>query len=186
MFGVTILAFILIMIYALRFKKVPPGKAMVIWGRSAGPKLKGPIIATGGGRFIWPVVQDYSYISTGPWNVKVNMRDVPVKGSKDPFLVNVEVNSLLGVNLIHPTDGALKAAAENLLGKKEDEIIGTIKPYLENALRKVLVEQNENTIRDWLEIEEWVMVETQKELLKIGLEVRAVCIRELYPSNMKG
>jgi len=179
-----ILAIIIFVIYAWRFKKVPPGKAMVIWGISERARVKDPIIITGGGRFIWPVMQDYSFLSLGPWSIILELTKVPMQGLKERFHVNVSSSILVRID---SSEKALKAAAGSILGKKDNEIEEIIRIAAEKALINIIRDLDKEDITgDWIELNEMVKVEMHKDLMKMGFEVRDVVIRELYISDMKG
>lgn len=46
----------MMVIYASRYKKVPPNKAMVVYGRRMGPGGQGYQVISGGGKFIIPII----------------------------------------------------------------------------------------------------------------------------------
>ena len=54
--------------YAARYKRVPPGHAMVVFGRRFGDRRYQVIV--GGGRFIQPIVESYVLISLEPISIE--------------------------------------------------------------------------------------------------------------------
>ena len=72
--GLVVLALLgTVLGYASRYKRCPSNKVLVIYGQ-----VKGGRSATcvhGGGKFVWPVVQDYDYLSLEPIQIEVPLRD---------------------------------------------------------------------------------------------------------------
>jgi uncharacterized membrane protein YqiK len=51
----------MMIIFASRYKKVPPNKAMVVYGRRM-PSGRGYRVISGGGKFIMPIVESYEFL----------------------------------------------------------------------------------------------------------------------------
>lgn len=95
-----------------RFIKVPPNRLLLIYGKVQGGV--GHIVVKNGSAFVWPVIQDYVWISTEPFKIVFpNGEKLIVHISRDEPLVN--------------------QAAERLLGLKEAEIIDLVRDHLLQA-----------------------------------------------------
>jgi flotillin len=60
--------------FASRYKRVPPDMALVIYGK-VGEGKKSRVITTGGA-MVWPMVQDYGYVSLAPIEVKISAGEI--------------------------------------------------------------------------------------------------------------
>ncbi|MBZ0170756.1 MAG: hypothetical protein K8E66_00100, partial [Phycisphaerales bacterium] len=61
--------FFALVFFASRYKRCPPNRILVIWKQGAkGSSLK--CVHTGG-QLIWPVVQDYSYMTLAPIVIEI-------------------------------------------------------------------------------------------------------------------
>lgn len=114
-----ILAAIVVLILLLQFTliikryvRVPPNRLLVIYGKVA--EGNSCVVVRSGGRFIWPVIQDYCYLSTEPFTVSFpNGEKLTVRISRDESLS--------------------ERAAEQLLGLREAEIEGVIRDHVTQA-----------------------------------------------------
>src|SRR4030042_6024526 len=85
---VAIAVFIIIVVsgvlYMLsRFKRCPSDRILVIYGRTQ--KGRSSLTMHGGGTFIWPVIQDYAYLSLTPITI-----NIPLQGALS--LQNIRIN----------------------------------------------------------------------------------------------
>ena len=105
---VTILLLVAVVIFfAQRYKRCPPDKIMVIYGRTAGSEASKVI--HGGATLVWPLIQDYSYISLTPMTINIDMRNAL---SQQNIRINVPSTFTIGVS----TDPRImSSAAERLL-----------------------------------------------------------------------
>ena len=53
------------------YRKCPSDRIMVIYGKTGGSKAAQCI--HGGAKFVWPIFQDYGYISLRPLQIQVNL-----------------------------------------------------------------------------------------------------------------
>ena len=112
--GLSILTFVTILLlvavvifFAQRYKRCPPDKIMVIYGRTAGSEASKVI--HGGATLVWPLIQDYSYISLTPMTINIDMRNAL---SQQNIRINVPSTFTIGVS----TDPRImSSAAERLL-----------------------------------------------------------------------
>ena len=68
----------MIVIYAARYKKVPPNKAMVIYGRKTRQGGPGYQVISGGGKFIIPIIESYDLISIAVRTLTFNLQDIKI------------------------------------------------------------------------------------------------------------
>ena len=76
-----------ILVYAARYKKVPPDKAMVVYGRKMQPGVKiGYQVISGGGKFILPVIEAYEFLLLDVRTLDVNVSDIVTDVAKSAML----------------------------------------------------------------------------------------------------
>src|SRR3989337_392545 len=69
-------AFLGLAVYASRYKRVPPDKAMVVYGRRAKEGRVGYSVITGGGKFIVPIVEAYEFLRLDVRTLDVVVTDI--------------------------------------------------------------------------------------------------------------
>ena len=117
--GAVAVVIILILIIASRYKKCPSDKIMVIYG-AVGKTKDGSARASrcihGGGAFVWPVVQSYSFLDLTPISINVDL-----KGALSRQQIRIDVPSRFTVG-ISTTPGVMQNAAERLRGLRLGDI----------------------------------------------------------------
>ncbi|MDR0799321.1 MAG: flotillin family protein, partial [Dysgonamonadaceae bacterium] len=109
----VVVAFILIMSLVSRYKRCPSDKILVVYGNTGGSSAK---CIHGGGAFIWPVIQDYAYLSLIPISIEANLTNAL---SRQNIRVDVPCRFTVGIS----TDSdSMNNAAERLLGLTSDQI----------------------------------------------------------------
>ena len=107
---------LVILIYVLGYKRVPPGKAMVVYGK--GFQSPGYMIITAGGRYILPVVQGHNYIPLEKWRCEIPIMGLP--SNSDPRKrVDLTLNCQFGIG---DDEKNMKKAVNNFLRKNDEEI----------------------------------------------------------------
>jgi flotillin len=127
-----IVIFLTMFIFAWRYKKVPPDKAMVVYGRSMGRRGPRYRDISGGGKFMMPVIEDYDFIPLDVRNVEIDLIDVRTAIGEKKGSVRFKATVLVKVT---SEPSGLHVAVENLLGKKPDEIDELAKVILEGTIR---------------------------------------------------
>lgn len=135
--GMSLLAFIGICILTLifiafftRYKKCPSDQIMVVFGKTGGHRASSCI--HGGAKFIWPVIQDYGFLSLRPVQLEVNLQNALC-------LQNIRINvpSVFTVGI--STDETLMSnAANRLLGLRQEAIADLAKDIILGQLRLVI------------------------------------------------
>lgn len=188
--GATVLAliaifFILVGIVARYYKKVPPNSVAVVTGRKHTLKVKGPDgsdqvstrgfrYVSGGGFFLYPIVEEMEEMSLTVIPVEVTVRDVP---DKNGALVNVE--GIANIKVMSTAD-LLPLAIERFLGKSPDEIKETCYMTLEGNLRGVIGTLTiEELLREREKFQSSVMGEAGIDLNKMGIGVDTFKIKAI-------
>jgi len=180
--GVVVILFIVIVIlvqmaiFASRYKKVPPNKAMVVYGRNM-MNGKGYVIVTGGGRFIMPIVEQYAFLPLDVRTLELDLDNITVDTAGGPGKARVKATAMFKVS---SEPDALDAAAENLLGKPDAELDGIARTILEGALRGLLSSMAFEKVgpdRDAVAL--GIKQRAEGDLMGMGLEVRSFVFKEL-------
>ena len=170
---VIILIIIMVLALASRYVKVPPNKAMVVFGH----KFKGDEgvqILTGGGKFIIPIIESWSWLDLGITTLNISVTDVV---TKEGVMLDVEA---VTQTQIDPQEDALKTAAVMLLNKTNDEIEYVAKKTLEGHVRGVCATLTIEQINaDRAAVSEEILKVAVGDLRNMGLNVVSFTIRDL-------
>ena len=116
---VVLVAFMLFLMIATRYKKCPPDKIMVIYGKVGADKEGNPRSAKcihGGAALIWPLVQSFTYLDLTPLSISVDLKSALSRQN-----IRIDVPSIFTVGIsTEPT--VMENAAERLRGLKLSEI----------------------------------------------------------------
>ena len=118
-FAVVLILVAAVMFFAQRYKRCPPDQIMVIYGRTertADGRPKPSKTLHGGAALVWPLIQDYAYISLKPMTINIDLRGAL---SLQNIRINVPSTFTIGVST-EPT--VMANAAERLLGFKVEDI----------------------------------------------------------------
>lgn len=171
--GVALLLFLVaLMIVAARYKRCPSNRVLVIYGRVGGGRASRCI--HGGGAFVWPMIQDYAYISLEPLAI-----EIPLEGalSLNNIRVNVPATFTVGVS----TDPVLmNNAAERLLNLPVQAIREQAQDIILGQLRLVIATLSiEEINKDREKFMKLVNENVADEINKVGLELINVNIRDI-------
>lgn len=119
-------------VYAMRYKRVRPNQAMVVYGRRFG--TKGFMVYTSGGKFIVPILESFMFLSLEPFPIDLRLEDVSLRsGTTGARFVRVRA---AGTARISPDPKALERAASSISGKSPDQIRALTDGVLEDHLRR--------------------------------------------------
>ena len=175
---IVFVAFAVLISVLARIKKCPSDRIMVIYGSQVLHRDKATRHAArcihGGTAFIWPVIQDYGFLSLRPIQLEVNLRNALCKQN---IRINVPSVFTVGVS----TDETLMGnAANRLLGLQPDAIGELAKDIIFGQLRLVIasmtIEQINSDRETFLRSIEQNVAE---ELNKIGLLLLNVNITDI-------
>lgn len=168
-----VLAFLGIAItFAKNRHNVAPNQVAIISGR--GGKEKGYRIVTGGGFFLWPILERIDYLFLNVMSFSVQVNDVPDKNG-----VLVDVTGVANVK-IQSDQANLHLAIERFLGRRPEEIQAVAKENLEANLRAIvgtMTVEELNTDRNTLQTN--VLKEAGTDLGKLGLAVDVLNIQQV-------
>lgn len=165
-----------IVLYARRYKKVPPDKAMVVYGKRQIGK-KGYQVISGGAKFIWPIVESYEFLPLDVRTLDVNVNDIVTDVARSGAKVNIKTVAQVKVSSDPAT---LDTAAEHLLHKTDSEINEIAMKTLEGHVRGVcatLTVEQINSDRD--AISSQIQTMAAADLKNMGIEIRSFVIRDL-------
>ncbi len=171
---IVVLVFVLfVTITALisRYKRCPSDKILVIYGKTGGTSAK---CVHGGGAFIWPVIQDYSYLDLKPISIEANLTNALSRQN-----IRVDVPCRFTIAISTETD-SMNTAAERLLGLAPEQIQELAKDILFGQLRLVIATmtiEEINSDRD--KFLDNISKNVDSELKKIGLKLINVNVTDI-------
>lgn len=169
---IVIVAFVLLAALLNRYRRCPSDKILVIYGTTAnGGSAK---CIHGGGAFVWPVVQDYAYLSLTPISIEANLTNAL---SRQNIRVDVPCRFTVGIS----TEGeSMNNAAERLLGLSANDIQEMARDILFGQLRLVIASMSiEELNSDRDKFQENIMTNVEIELKKIGLKLINVNVTDI-------
>ncbi|MCK5310216.1 MAG: flotillin family protein [Thermoplasmata archaeon] len=162
---------IALLIYASRYKKVPPNKAMVVYGRRTADGL-GYMVITGGGTFVVPIIEKYEFMDMGPYSIDLELNNLPTKimGTK----VRVKGSSTI---VISHDKKKLYAAAEHFLKKTPQEITEIASKVIEGQIYYACKTMSYEEIdHDPAVVANQVFESSNQIFIDMGLEIRSLQI----------
>lgn len=169
-FSVVIFFFFLFL--ASRYKRCPSDKVLVIYGRVE--KGKSSRTMHGGGSFVWPLIQDYSYLSLTPITISI-----PLENALSLQNIRIHVPSTFTVGVSTSPD-IMTNAAERILHLTQDKIEDMCKEIIFGQLRltvaSLTIEQINQDRESFLEA---IRHNVEPELNKIGLHLINVNITDI-------
>lgn len=171
--GAALLLLFFVLIFVIRqYKRCPSNRVLVIYGKVGGNRASKCL--HGGGTFVVPLIQDYSYLSLEPLVI-----DIPLTGalSQNNIRVNVPATFTVGIS----TDPVLmNNAAERLLNLDERKITEQAQDIILGQLRLVIATLTiEEINKDREKFMKLVNENVAQEINKIGLDLINVNIRDI-------
>jgi flotillin len=160
------------MIISRRYKRCPSNKVLVIYGKtSAGESSK---CLHGGGAFVWPLIQNYDYLSLDPIQI-----EIPLEGALSIENIRVSVPSVFTV-AIGTEYETMNNAAIRLLSQSTAEIMKQAEDIIFGQLRQVIASMRiEEINKDRDVFLSKVQQSLEPELAKIGLVLINVNIKDI-------
>jgi len=166
------IAFAALMVFVQRYKKCPPNRIMVVYGKAGGEQRSK--LVHSGATFVLPVVQDYAFLSLEPMAIDIDLSSALSKKN-----IRVAVPSTFTV-AISTEPAIMNNAAERLLGLREQEIAANARDIILGQMRLVIamltIEEINQDRERFLDL---VNKNVNFELNKIGLEMINVNIRDI-------
>ncbi len=167
-----VLIFSTFIFLAARYRRCPSDKILVIYGKvTQGQSSR---CMHGGGAFVWPLIQDYTYLSLTPMTISIPLQNAL---SLQNIRINVPSTFTVGIS----TDPVImKNAAERLLGLQPKAIEDMAKEIIFGQLRltvaSLTIEQINQDRESFLES---IRKNVEPELNKIGLYLINVNITDI-------
>ncbi len=161
-----------IIFLASRYKRCPSDKILVVYGKVG--KGQSANCIHGGGTLIWPLIQDYAYISLTPMTISI-----PLQKALSLQNIRINVPSTFTVGISTEPE-VMTSAAERLLHLSQNEIEEMAKEIIFGQLRltvaSLTIEQINQDRESFLES---VRKNVSPELNKIGLFLINVNITDI-------
>ncbi len=177
-------------LYARCYLAVPPNRALVLYGRRAPARrhdldgragridVRSPRVVVGGGAFVAPWEKGVGHLSLDPVAVDVAVRTVHAlegihaSGWEARLVIEAKI----------PTEPTLLAtAAENLLGRTEDEVRTIVRRAVEGVVPGLLARlRPEPGEPDWDRLAAEVEASVAADLVGWGLVVRRLSFTQLH------
>jgi flotillin len=172
--AVAIVVFLLLVVVLVvrNYKRCPSNRLLVIFGRTR----KGGAARTihGGAAMVWPLIQDYDFLSLEPIQI-----EVPLRGALSSENIRVNVPSVFTV-AIDTRPEVMQNAAVRLLGLSVGEIRKQAEEMIFGQLRQVIASMRiEEINRDRDTFLQHIQHSLEPELSKIGLQLINVNITDI-------
>lgn len=169
-------AFAPVLLYHKRYVKVPPDKAMVVYGKRQTLERDYRIII-GGAKFIVPLLEEYAFIPLDVRNLELAMKDVQTNTAARGAEVDIEAIAQVKVS---NDPELLDVAAGQLLHKTDEEINEIAAKALEGQIYHVFSALTLEQIDGDREGTAQRIQEKAAAVLKeMGMEVRSFAIRKI-------
>ena len=170
--AVLLVLIFFIVFFIKQYRRCPSNRVLVVYGKVGGNRAAKCL--HGGGAFVWPFIQDYSYINLEPMVI-----EIPLEGalSLNNIRVNVPATFTVGIS----TDPVLmNNAAERLLNLPENKIREQAQDIILGQLRLVIATLSiEEINKDREKFMTLVNENVAQEINKIGLALINVNVRDI-------
>ncbi len=175
--GAIILIFVVFLFSMMRrYKRCPSDKILVIYGKTGGGKSARCV--HGGAAFIWPIIQDYAFLTLTPMSIEVNLTNAL---SKQNIRVNVPSRFTIGIST---EPSVMQNAAERLLGLVHDDIESLAQEIIFGQLRLVVASMDIEEINsDRDKFLSHITNSVEAELKKVGLKLINVNITDIHDES---
>jgi flotillin len=162
---------------ASRYKRCPSNQILVVFGR-AGEGSRAARCYHGGGAFVWPIFQDYAYLSLTPMKLPIDLKNAM---TSQGVQVNIGANFTIAIE--NDPSGA-QLASERLLGLKPDQIGIMAAEIIIGQLRLAVGSMTvKDLIMDREKLASAVNKDVADELKKIGLHLINANVERLSDNN---
>ena len=172
LFTVPAIFLAVIAVIVQRYRRCPSNRILVIYGKVGGERAAKAL--HGGGAFVWPIIQDYAYLSLEPLTIDIELTSALSKKN-----IRVAVPSTFTVGISTDPD-IMNNAAERLLGLDERTVAAQARDIILGQMRLVIATltiEEINTDRErFLDL---VNKNVNFELNKVGLYMINVNVRDI-------
>jgi len=156
-----------------RYKRCPSNCVLVIFGKAGGEGMSAKCIH-GGAAFIWPLIQDYAFLTLEPTQI-----EIPLKDALSAENIRVSVPSVFTV-AVGTEPETMQNAAIRLLGLDPQHVRKQAEDMIFGQLRQVIASMSINDInRDREKFLHNIQNSVEPELAKIGLVLINVNITDI-------
>ena len=162
----------IVMLFASRYKRCPSNRVLVVYGKvERGQAAK---VYSGGGAFIWPVIQQFAFLDLTPLQIDIELMDALSLEN-----IRVKVPSVVTV-AIGETEEYQQNAALRLLTLRGGEVQDLAANIIFGQMRQVIASMAITEInRDREGFRGNIEHALEPELLKIGLKLINVNIKDI-------
>ena len=154
-----------------RYRRCPSDKILVVYGKTGGGSAK---CIHGGGKFVWPIIQDYAYLNLTPISIDANLTNAL---SRQNIRVDVPCRFTVGIST---EPDSMNNADERLLGLTSNEIQELARDILFGQLRLVIATMSIEEINsDRDKFLDNISKNVEVELKKIGLRLINVNVTDI-------
>jgi len=170
--GLLLILLFLAAFFVQRYRRCPSNRILVVYGKVGTNKAAKCL--HGGGTFVWPLIQDYAYLSLEPLVI-----DIPLEGALSLNNIRVNVPSTFTVGI--STDPVLmNNAAERLLPLNSQQIRELAQDIILGQLRLVIATLTiEEINKDREKFMHLINENVEQEINKIGLQLINVNVRDI-------
>lgn len=145
------------------YKRCPPNKMLVVFGQGIPDGMK---VLMSGAALVWPLIQDYAYLSLEPRKIGVVLE----KGlSRDNDRVTVSGSLVVAIS---KQPNLARNAAERMLGIDDRVMENMVKEISTGNLRLVAAQRTAQEMKSDPEmLEKYAIEQAAPELEKLGLEI---------------
>lgn len=168
-----------------RYRKVPPSKVLIVYGRKHRMKVVQPDgteseetfgfhVVTGGGKLIVPVLEACAELDLRARGIEFTVENIP---TKDGVRVNAS-----GIATVHISREQihLVSAAQNFEDKKDADIDELLTKIMAGQLRAILGKMSiESLIGERDKLNQNVLEVAETELLKLGVKIDILTIQSI-------
>ncbi|MGJ8642357.1 MAG: flotillin family protein [Luteolibacter sp.] len=173
---IVIFAFILLAWVAMRYRRCPSDKILVVYGKVGGGKSAH--CHHGGAAFVWPVIQDYQYLDLTPLPIDIRLEGAL---SKQNIRVNTPSTFTVGIST---EPGVMENAAERMLGLNMEHIKELAKDIIFGQMRVVIATMDIEEINaDRDKLIQNISMGVEVELKKVGLRLINVNVQDITDAS---
>ncbi len=161
-----------VMLFVSRYRRCPANRVLIISGRvGTGQSAR---VISGGGAFIWPVIQEYAFLDLAPLQIDINLTDALSLEN-----IRVKVPSQVTV-AVGDTPEFQQNAAARILNLKPNDVKELAANIIFGQMRQVIASMRiEDINRDRDQFRANIEHALEPELKKIGLKLINVNIKDL-------
>ena len=170
--GLAVIVFVTLISAMSRYKRCPSDRVLVIFGKVG--KDKTSKCVHGGAAFVWPLIQNYKFLSLQPLTIDIRLDGAL---SKQNIRVNIPSRFTIGIST---NPAVMNTAAERMLSMDRNQIEENAKDIIFGQLRATIATMDIEEINaDRENFEKKVMNNVESELKKIGLMLINVNITDI-------